>query len=338
MEVESTPNNISKSSNNNNNNNKTQTSSTCVVRTYLKRLDIERETIETELSAIISELTSGTNPIGIDTPLVDNEGYPRSDINIYHARELRKRYNELSYNLKDVMKKIEAGLTKVSAHEGKETKESKHDDEEEERKARLAPKPKPKFDPISGKWVVSNWDGSISGDVLQKEERKFNDILPNNNKNNKNDNKSNSSATNHQPTPSNNPSTPSLPPSSPVNSLIPFAVLDSISQSSPASEAGLHVGDLIVKFGTATFSNHNNLSLVAENVSQAASESKSIPVTLLRRRRMNSMHDVVHDVEAGVRNTIVLDVYPKRWSGRGVLGCHIVLYNEVTEASYIEPC
>lgn len=342
MEVEIP--NTSKLSNNDKNNNETQTTTSTCARTYLKRLGIERETLENELSGIISELTSGINPIGIDTPFVDNEGYPRSDIDLYHARELRKRYNELSYNLKDVMKKIEGGLHKISATTatiGKENFSSKKDKDDEERKARLAPKPKPKFDPVSGKWVVSSWDGSISGDVSQKEERTFNDIP-----NNKNNNANNITATTtHGLTPSNsnNPIVQSssnssnnisnLSSPSPAT-LIPFAVLDSVSPSSPASEAGLHEGDLIVKFGTATFSNHKNLSLVAENVSKAANEQESITVTLLRRRPMNSMHDV----EAGVRDNVVVDVFPKSWSGRGVLGCHIVLYNEVAEARSIEPC
>jgi len=265
---------------------------TTAVRTYLKRLDIERESLESELSGVVSELTSGSNPIGIDTPLIDAEGYPRSDIDIYRARTLRKQYHELSINLKEIMKKIEGGLNKISAVDTKK---------DDEIKARRAPKPKPKF--VNGKWVVQS---SKSEDI------------PNSN-----------AAINSQSQSSTIEQNSSMP-------MIPFAILDSVSPSSPASEAGLHEGDLIVKFGDATSSNHKNLSLVATIVSNAASDKLPIEVVILRRKRMNSMHDVSHDVEAAIRDTLVLNVRPKAWEGRGLLGCHVVLYNEVTEASYVE--
>jgi len=292
----------------NNNGKDPAATKTATVRRYLKRLGVEREALECEMKGIVSELTSGENAIGIDTALVDKEGYPRGDIDIYRARTLRKRYGEIEKDLKGIMKKIEGGLCKMEGN----------DEDNEERKARLAPKPKPKFDPVSGKWVVMSWDGSIAGDVPQKE-RKFEDIASTN--------------TTAVPLSSENTILNNKPSKQPP-ALVPFAVLDSVSPCSPSSEAGLHQGDLIVKFGKATSTNHTNLTLVAEVVSQAANENKSISVTVIRRRRrMNVNEDATHDAETGARDVIVLDVLPRSWSGRGLLGCHIVLCNDVHETT-----
>ena len=60
----------------------------------LRKLDAERKSIEVEAAAIVDELMApgegGAEPIGIDTPLVDREGYPRADIDVYRARMQRK--------------------------------------------------------------------------------------------------------------------------------------------------------------------------------------------------------------------------------------------------------
>jgi 26S proteasome non-ATPase regulatory subunit 9 len=55
--------------------------------------------MENEADAIYLELTSPPSndiePMGIDTPLVDPEGYPRADIDVYRARTLRNRFHVL---------------------------------------------------------------------------------------------------------------------------------------------------------------------------------------------------------------------------------------------------
>lgn len=73
-------------------------------------LNKKRETLEEEASAITDELTAsidGKEPMGISTPLVDAEGYPRADIDVYRARHLRKRLNEIKFDHSLLMKKIE---------------------------------------------------------------------------------------------------------------------------------------------------------------------------------------------------------------------------------------
>lgn len=48
----------------------------------------------------------------------------------------------------------------------------------------------------------------------------------------------------------------------------PFAKVNSVVPDSPADTAGLKAGDSILRFGTATWMNHEKLSKVAEVVSQ----------------------------------------------------------------------
>jgi len=119
---------------------------------------------------------------------------------------------------------------------------------------------------------------------------------------------------------------------------VPFAVIDAVAPSSPASEAGLCDGDLITRFGHINYTNHHNLKALMDLVPEAAANQQPIEITFLRRRRMSVEHDLAHSVEAGVRLTREVTIVPRPWSGRGLLGCHIVGYtDEVAEASYEEP-
>lgn len=90
----------------------------------LKKLDVQKQSLETEAEAIVSELnapniaddgtTSAVAPMGVDTPLVDADGYPRSDIDIVRARTLRKRLAEIRTDHKDLMKMIDNGLMQLN--------------------------------------------------------------------------------------------------------------------------------------------------------------------------------------------------------------------------------
>ncbi len=78
-------------------------------------VDKKRKNLEEEASAITEELTAsidGKKPMGISTPLVDEEGYPRNDIDVYRARNLRKRLNEIRFDHAALMKDIEGSVYK----------------------------------------------------------------------------------------------------------------------------------------------------------------------------------------------------------------------------------
>jgi hypothetical protein len=71
------------------------------------RLSREKEAAEAQIAAIVEELTSGTNPAGVAGPLVDAEGFPRADIDVYRVRHQRHALVCLQNDHKAVMRQIE---------------------------------------------------------------------------------------------------------------------------------------------------------------------------------------------------------------------------------------
>jgi len=251
-----------------------------------------------EADAIFLELTSppseGVEPMGIDTPLVDREGYPRGDIDIYRARTLRQRFRVLQTDHKETEQEIENLLQQLAVMKNpRKTKE-----QEEEQAARLASKPKPKYDPITGKWVVKNWDGTVAG-VSGGEQRRFDNLA------------AGGGAEAPTTTTSTATTTTTEQPQQPQRR--PFARIDLVTAGSPADLAGLEQEDLIVEFGPLHAENHNQFRAIAELVQRMASEQRAIPITLLRRR-----------IEEQTLKKYSL--LPRPWSGRGLIGCHIVPY------------
>jgi hypothetical protein len=117
------------------------------VKARINSLDRKRKDLEAEAQVITDELTQsidGKEPMGINTPLTDEEGFPRADIDLYRARDLRKRLNEIRYDHDMIMKEMEHHLF-LQAEEEKQT-------ELAERKKK---KPKPKLDP--GKFILDIW-------------------------------------------------------------------------------------------------------------------------------------------------------------------------------------
>lgn len=295
----------------------------------LTDLDIQRRQLDTESSTIIHELTSspgpGIEPIGIDAPLVDAEGYPRSDIDLYHATALRKRLVEIRGDYKTVMGQIERGLVGF----GGTTTISNN---ETETKARLEKKPKPKFDPISKKWVVRNSDGSVAG-IENGHLRSFDQIGSSSDQEQEQIRRQLRQADTDNTATSNASSSRTIAQSqaelreAEEKKLRPFAIIDDVFPESPADEAGLRVGDLILRFGTADHGNHRDLKAIADIVPEASLESRSIPIVALRCKdeEVVGLEDII-DVDVHDRdlwNTVRMKLLPKLWSGRGLLGCHL---------------
>ena len=87
----------------------------------------------------------------------------------------------------------------------------------------------------------------------------------------------------------------------------PFASVESVAEGSPALSAGLAIGDLILQFGAVDRTNEPWLGLAAVGELVAARVGTPIDVVVER---------------AGER--CVMALTPQTWSGRGLLGCHIV--------------
>lgn len=81
----------------------------------------------------------------------------------------------------------------------------------------------------------------------------------------------------------------------------PFAVADEVSLGSPAHEAGLLVGDRVIALGGAT-----TLRDAPEVVARAAQAGETLTVRVVRDGAERS-----------------LQLAPRTWAGRGVLGCHL---------------
>jgi predicted metalloprotease with PDZ domain len=133
------------------------------------------------------------------------------------------------------------------------------EEEKAEMEARKKPKPKPKFDKKTGKWVVMNWDGSVAG-VKNGDQRSF-DALD-------------------KPIPV---SAETLLEKKLTIYTQQFAMIDGVAASSPAQEAGLKEGDLVVEFGQIYHTNHKHLMALDAIIPDAASNSKGIPVNVLRQ-------------------------------------------------------
>ena len=282
-------------------------------------LDTKRRALEEEAKVITDELTQPsinngirTKPMGIDTPLVDEEGYPRSDIDIYRARHLRKRLNEIRYDHKRIMSQIEANLmnTSSSATSTSTTlsKEQIHLDEET---ARRVKKPKPKFDKATGKWVVCNWDGTVAG-VENGHLRSFENL------NSKVDNVSKTNETNLNNTIVENLSSVRIDEgnqSTPQVELerIPFAKISEVVEGSPAAQGGLRLNDVIVQVGSVDFRNHRNLQAIAEVVNRAYSDRDMVNFVVLRPTAPDNQS-----------RRLSVNVKPGKWFGNGILGCRII--------------
>ncbi|XP_010483352.1 PREDICTED: 26S proteasome non-ATPase regulatory subunit 9 [Camelina sativa] len=86
---------------------------------------------------------------------------------------------------------------------------------------------------------------------------------------------------------------------------IPFAMVDEITESSPAAEDGLQLGDQLVKFGNVEGGDNLLQRLAAEAQSN---QGQAVFVQVLRQ---------------GAK--VDLSVTPRIWQGRGLLGCHFRL-------------
>ncbi|BGP18361.1 hypothetical protein JCM10213_008532 [Rhodosporidiobolus nylandii] len=86
-----------------------------------------------------------------------------------------------------------------------------------------------------------------------------------------------------------------------------WAKVDAVAPGSPADEAGLKRDDLFLTLSSLTSANNDSLRAVAALIGR--SEGVGLPLTVRRGTEV-----------------LELRLTPKKWSGRGLLGCHIVPY------------
>ena len=86
--------------------------------------------------------------------------------------------------------------------------------------------------------------------------------------------------------------------------LVPFAEIDEVAADGPAQSAGVRLGDRLLRFGHLTASNHDQLRALARLTQRSV--GGSIELIVLRGDAR-----------------IALELQPRRWSGNGLLGCHL---------------
>lgn len=86
---------------------------------------------------------------------------------------------------------------------------------------------------------------------------------------------------------------------------IPFAKVNLVSENSPAEIAGIHLNDEIVEFGSINSANFKNITNIATVVQH--SENTKIHLKIKRGERF-----------------LNLQLVPRKWTGKGLLGCNII--------------
>jgi 26S proteasome non-ATPase regulatory subunit 9 len=87
----------------------------CASDDLLKTLMSKKEEIELEIEQC-GEVLKAEGDVGLTGPLVDAEGFPRADIDLYNVRLARQRINCLQNDYKQLMDEIENNLYQLHAN------------------------------------------------------------------------------------------------------------------------------------------------------------------------------------------------------------------------------
>lgn len=211
-------------------------------RSKLKQLMQKRGALEEEISVVAGRLSSPGGG-GISEPLVDSEGFPRTDIDVMSTRRDRNALAMLHSDHKELTKNIEQGMLALHA--------------------------------------------KVKSTVGLKET----DDVP---------------ATNlgtRQPSQCQDDSPGHLVEDEGLQCKV-FAEIDELAEGSPAAVDGIQLGDKFVKFGEVQGGSGGEMQRVAQVLQ--SNENIDVKVVVIRAGK-----------------TKALTVRPRRWNGRGLLGCHL---------------
>jgi C-terminal processing protease CtpA/Prc len=228
---------------------------------------------------------------------------------------LRGRLAEIKTDHGTLVQEVDRHLKHLAALQNPKLKAL----EEAEIAARSRPKPKPKYDPLTGQWVVQNWDGSIAG-APDGENRSFATLQTLQTAT------ANAAVATATPNPAAAATTTTTTAATATATTIsmadterftvsrhtrPFAKINAVAPHSPAAQAGLQEEDLVLRFGDISLDSPDPFQQVSQLVPDAAGESQSIDIWVQRGP-----------------TTQTLQLVPAPWGGRGLIGCHIIPYHE----------
>jgi len=82
----------------------------------MNELVTEKKRIEAEIEAFAEYLKSQN--VGMDDPLIDRQGFPRADIDVYQVRHARSSIKRLANDHKEIMKQIDQMLLNIHQNKG----------------------------------------------------------------------------------------------------------------------------------------------------------------------------------------------------------------------------
>lgn len=225
----------------------------------------ERHRLEEEMESIASFLTSEGMP-GLRGSLVDEEGFPRADIDVHAVREARHRLACLHTDYREAQRRLEQLLLRAHA----ETAKSQTEDQE----------------------FMSARRPEASEAYARQ---------------------------NDAPPPLHEDEGPA------------FAVVDVVQPDSPSSAAGLACGDRVLRLGSLRLPSTRTFPDADESLNGETSRSGDIncstSVAYLFERLPGEVG--LHEdermplvVQRGDR-VLLLWLVPRKWKGRGLLGCHL---------------
>ena len=249
----------------------------------LRGLMAQRDALEREMGEI-AELLDASNMGGVSGPLVDTEGYPRADIDVHATRTMRHRLACLNTDHKELMGQIERGLWAV------------HADAAASGSSRTAAG-------ANGSAAGSN--GTARGGAAAAPTGAT-DVVSASSVTAGERSAAPGARNGHDSLPTSNCHAPAMNgcDGNADVAAVPFALVESVAGAGPASAAGLMVGDQVLRFGTVHAGNHDQLRSLAR---------------LTQRSEGGSIDLIVRRAAEPVSLTLV----PQRWSGPGLLGCHL---------------
>mmetsp|Transcript_64598 Transcript_64598/g.185819 ORF Transcript_64598/g.185819 Transcript_64598/m.185819 type:complete len:224 (-) Transcript_64598:88-759(-) len=207
-----------------------------------QKLAKEKDALEAEIKGLHEYLTEEGMP-GVSGSLIDEEGFPRGDLDLYAIRKARNRLACAQTDHMEVMKKIEKAL--VLIHSGSCVSVP-----------RATPAP------------CGDQEMDDAADTAAPAEAQA--VMP-----------------------------------SP-----PFALIDEVAEGSPAQAAGLVLGDQICSFGGISRLDTGDLNACFAAIQQLVPRSAGTALEVIVLR-------------GNPPARVPLQLTPRQWAGRGLLGCHM---------------